>query len=31
MIIILQEAADALGHEVCQAVYDLAGGIGDRP
>ncbi len=26
-----QERADQLAKEVCQVVYDLAGGVGDRP
>lgn len=26
-----QENADALAHEVCLAVFDLAGGVGDQP
>lgn len=31
IICILQASADALAREVCQAAYDLAGGIGERP
>lgn len=30
-VFVLQTAADTLSQEVCQVVYDMTGGIGDRP